>query len=247
MYIYILIIIIVIILFSILYYKTYYDIYDFSNLINIFFDKYCNQPAIFNSNDFQWTKKFRDNYQIIKNEYFTYSENNYIPLYKQLTKTVTWCDNRNKWRALYLRAFNVDTKLAKYFPKTMELINKIPCTLAFFSVLEPGAKLSPHVGIYKGVIRYHLGLKVPKEFHKCFINVDGKNLYWEEGKDIMFDDMFTHYVENDTNEERIVLFLDIKRDFNNIFLNSLNTILLYYIKSNDLLNDTVTNINKYSI
>jgi beta-hydroxylase len=129
----------------------------------------------------------------------------------------------------------------------MELINKIPCTLAFFSVLEPGAKLSPHVGIYKGVIRYHLGLKVPKEFHKCFINVDGKNLYWEEGKDIMFDDMFTHYVENDTNEERIVLFLDIKRDFNNIFLNSLNTILLYYIKSNDLLNDTVTNINKYSI
>lgn len=248
MYIFILIIIIVLLI-CFIYYQFNYKSFNTIDIFNDLFNKYCTEPPIFDPKTFTWTQTFRDNYQIIKNEYIQYSKLYNTPLNKELNTFVGRCDIDNKWRTLYLRAFTKDTNLIKYFPKTMELINKIPnnsCTLAFFSILEPGAKLSPHIGIYKGVIRYHLGLKVPKEIFKCFINIEGNNLFWQEGQDIMFDDMFTHYVENNTNEERIILFLDIKRDFKNPLLNLLNTILLYIFKSNDVLNDTLNNINNYS-
>lgn len=132
------------------------------------------------------------------------------------------------------------------FPNTMKLVNKCPCTLAFFSVFEPGTKLEPHIGLYKGVMRYHLPIIVPDDFEKCFINVDGNVLHWREGEDLMFDDTFLHHAENNSNERRVVLFLDIKRDFNNIFINMLNSLILKCIKSNDAVKDTVDKANLIS-
>jgi beta-hydroxylase len=179
----------------------------------------------------------------IRDEYLWYSNKFDIPLHNKISAITSLCDNKNKWKTLYLRAFNIDTEISKFFPMTMKLINMCPCTLAFFSVLEPNAKLSPHVGIYKGVIRYHLGLIIPDEWYKCFINVNGQILYWREGDDIMFDDMFMHSVENNTTQQRVILFMDIKRDFHNIFLNILNTVFLNFIKSNDALKTTIGNAN----
>ena len=41
---------------------------------------------------------------------------------------------------------------------------------------------------------------------------------WNEGKDVIFDDMYSHYVMNNTKTTRVVLFLDILKDFNNKFI-----------------------------
>lgn len=221
------------------------NIYRFAEKINSIFTKYCHDPVVFNPKDFPWTENFRTNWQNIRNEYLDYVKTNVVPTHSEINSIVASCDKKNGWKTLYLRAFGIDTKIASQFPKTMELINTAPCTLAFFSVLEPGAKLVPHVGIYKGVIRYHLGLIIPTNWSKCFINVDGHVLNWLEGSDIMFDDMFIHYVQNNTNEPRVILFLDIKRDFHNYFLNKANDLFLKFIKSNDVLNDTVDNVNLF--
>ena len=245
-YIIIFLMIIAMIIISVYYVFKNENIYWLVNKINNVFTSYCKDPAIFNPNDFDWTKNFRLKWKDVRNEYLSYTTHHIVPNHKSINSTVASCDLNNSWKTLYLRAYGVDTKLAKYFPKTMDLINQCPCTLAFFSLLEPGAKLNPHTGIYKGVIRYHLGLIVPEQWTKCFINIDGKNLYWREGEDIMFDDMYTHYVENNTNQQRVILFLDIKRDFHNIFLNCMNSIFLRFIKSNDVLNNTITNINEYA-
>src|SRR5205085_4621122 len=139
------------------------------------------------------------------------------------------CNIKGDLKTDFLRAYGVDTNLTKLFPKTMELINMAPCTLAFFSVLEPWTKLAPHVGVYKGVIRYHLSLIVPDQWNKCFINVNGKFLHWRQGQDMLFDDLFLHYVENNTDQRRVVLFLDIKRDFRNPLINLINSIFLRFI------------------
>ena len=245
-YVYIIIIILLIILIIIiLHLSAQYKIYNYANILNKIFIKYCHDPAVFDPTKFNWTSNFRKNYDRIRGEYLMYSQNHYIPNHNQINKYVASCDTTNSWKTLYLRAYNKNTHIAKYFPITMKLINLCPCTLAFFSILKPGAKLSPHVGIYKGVIRYHLSLIVPKEWNKCYININGIILNWIEGSDIMFDDMFPHYVENNTNETRVILFLDIKRDFHNIFLNCINTFFLNYVKSNDILNNTINNVNKY--
>ena len=224
--------------------------FDLMNTINEWMGSYCQDQAVFDPKDYKWTRIFRKNWRAIRNEYRQYvtkKGKNTIPYQREINEIIGDCDSQgNKWRTLYLRAYNRDTKLIQHFPFTKSLIDRIPCTLAYFSILEPGAKLDPHVGLYKGVVRYHLGLRVPKDNRKCYINVNNHFLHWEKGKDIMFDDTYLHYVENNTNEERIVLFLDIRRNFDNWIVDFINLCLLYFIKSNDILDQVIQKVNECS-
>jgi beta-hydroxylase len=113
-----------------------------------------------------------------------------------------------------------------------------------FSILEPGKEIPRHKGIYNGVIRYHLGLITDKtDNNKCFIMLNGTKYVWTEGEDVIFDDMYSHYVMNNTKTTRVVLFLDIMKDFNNIFINYVNKILSKYIKYNDTTKKIIKNSN----
>jgi aspartyl/asparaginyl beta-hydroxylase (cupin superfamily) len=230
----------------IMYYHVQYDVYDSINLINNLLTHYCEDQSVFNPKDFAWTKNFRSNWKNIRDEYLQYTKNNTVPLFKNINTVVARPDIHSKWKTLFLRAYGKNTNVCKHFPLTLKLINSCPCTLAYFSILEPGAQLEPHVGVYKGVIRYHLGLIIPEDWENCFLEVDNKKLYWHEGSDLMFDDMYEHYAQNNTDQPRIILFLDIQRDFKNVFINNLNKLFLKYIKSNDVLTETIDNINKYS-
>ena len=84
-------------------------------------------------------------------------------------------------------------------------------TTAMFSILSPRKHILDHRGPYKGVLRYHLGLIVPAEKEACRIRVGDDIRHWEEGKSLMFDDTFNHEVWNDTDETRVVLFVDVLR------------------------------------
>ena len=68
-----------------------------------------------------------------------------------------------------------------------------------------------HRGKHKGIIRYHLGLKVPQPVEQCYIQVDDQIAYWKEGESLIFDDTYYHEVWNNTDGYRAVLFLDIVR------------------------------------
>jgi len=43
-------------------------------------------------------------------------------------------------------------------------------------------------------------------------------VHWQEGRGELFDDTFLHYVHNDTDEYRMVLFLDVEKPINNWLL-----------------------------
>ena len=48
-------------------------------------------------------------------------------------------------------------------PKTTSILKGLGCVKsAYFSVLAPGKHIPPHKGPYKGILRYQLALKVPK-------------------------------------------------------------------------------------
>ena len=119
----------------------------------------------------------------------------------------------DKWRTYNLILFNRDvTTNTQKCPITTKLLKKVPgMQSALFSFMKPGAYVPPHNDPAKGVMRYHLALKVPKEREKCFINVDGRNYHWEEGKGVIFDDVYDHWVRNDSDETRVILFVDILR------------------------------------
>ena len=106
-------------------------------------------------------------------------------------------------------------------------------------------KLLPHYGPYNGILRYHLGLIIPKDKDNCFIMINNNKHVWSEGKDFLFDDTMIHHVENNTDEYRVILFIDIHRPFNNIFIEYINKILLYFSKFNTTVDTIVKNTNKF--
>jgi beta-hydroxylase len=97
-------------------------------------------------------------------------------------------------------------------PRTAALMEEIPgMKTAMFSILSPRKHILDHRGPYKGVLRYHLGLIVPEQEEACRIRVGDEIRHWEEGKSMIFDDTFNHEVWNDTDETRVVLFIDVLR------------------------------------
>ena len=91
-------------------------------------------------------------------------------------------------------------------PRTTELLERIPgMKTAMFSVLSPGKHISAHRGPYKGVLRYHLGLKIPEPRAGCRLRVGEEVRHWEEGGSLLFDDTFEHEAWNDTDGVRVVL------------------------------------------
>ena len=84
-------------------------------------------------------------------------------------------------------------------------------TTAMFSILSPRKHILDHRGPYKGVLRYHLGLIVPQRRAACRIRVGEDVRHWEQGKSMVFDDTYNHEVWNDTDETRVVLFVDVLR------------------------------------
>lgn len=96
-------------------------------------------------------------------------------------------------------------------PATCAALQRVPGVLqAFFSVLEPGKSVPLHDGPYVGYLRYHLGVRVPKD-DPPLIRVAGRKYVWKEGEGVMFDDSWPHEVINRSREPRIVLIVDVPR------------------------------------
>ena len=122
-------------------------------------------------------------------------------------------------------------------PKTTSILRGLGgVKSAYFSILAAGKHIPPHKGPYKGIIRYQLALSVPKN-GECKIIVDDKDCFWEEGKSVLFDDTYTHEVINNTNEVRIALLLDVKRELSG-FLKYYDIFVFKLIKSLVVLNNT---------
>jgi beta-hydroxylase len=84
-------------------------------------------------------------------------------------------------------------------------------TTALFSILAPHKHIGEHRGPYKGVLRYHLGLRIPEPTEACGIRVGGELAHWQEGHGLLFDDTYQHEAWNDTDGVRVVLFMDVIR------------------------------------
>lgn len=117
------------------------------------------------------------------------------------------------WKTYFFFAygFRSDANGARC-PRTAALLGSIPgLTTAFFSILSPGKHIGLHRGPWRGVLRYHLALKVPDPPSAAGITVDRETAHWEEGRSLLFDDGYDHEAWNDTDGVRVVLFVDVIR------------------------------------
>lgn len=162
---------------------------------------------------FEWHKILMAAYPKIRSELealLSHAET--IPNHQDIVEAIRTLTDDDKWLShfLYIYGRRFEKQCAEC-PQTTALLDEIPgMKTAFFSILSPGKRIPPHKGPYRGVMRYHLPLLVPSH-GDCAIRVHDEIAKFEEGVAIMFDDTYEHEVWNDTEETRVVLFLDIVR------------------------------------
>jgi hypothetical protein len=232
----------------------YMAVYPILTIINVILRMKLNNPPFIKniSEEFLDNHKFEESYQYIQNEYNSYNklykidclrENN--PGLSTLEKSNT---SNNCWRSLYLKKLGkVIPEMAQFFPKTIDLIQNDQIHTAFFSILDPNVEITPHTGYFKGYLRYHLGVIIPSKLDQNnnklspYIICGGEKYHWEEGKGVLFDDMYLHYVKNPTNETRVVLYLDVKRNNLNKVYQSLIDFGGYYVENSYILQKFLKN------
>lgn len=79
-----------------------------------------------------------------------------------------------------------------------------------FSRLAPHTHIEPHEGYAGDIFRLHYGLKVP-EGDQCYIRVGPETRSWKTGEFLMFSDLDNHEAWNNSDEERLVLIVDIPK------------------------------------
>ena len=163
---------------------------------------------------FPWVKHIEDNWMVIREELERVLEDHAaLPNFQEISKDQVGITDDDRWKTFFLYGYGFKAKLTtEMCPGTAALMEQIPgMKTAMFSILSPRKHILDHRGPYKGVLRYHLGLIVPREAEACRIRVGDDVRHWEEGKSLIFDDTFNHEVWNDTDETRVVLFVDVLR------------------------------------
>ena len=155
----------------------------------------------------QWSELLEKNVEAIKDEFFKSKVNSTIhPGNKLLT-------DKGLWSSITLiGAKGVDLNNSKSFPKTIELLSKMPVCRNFgfvaFSKLSPKTHIKAHTGSTNLRLRYHLGIQVPEpELVKIRVGEEKKS--WLQNKCIIFDDSFEHEVQHNGNQDRVVLIVDL--------------------------------------
>jgi beta-hydroxylase len=136
-----------------------------------------------------------------------------MPNFQDISKEQIGLSQDDGWKTFFFYAYGIKARAnCRRCPETTRVLKNMPgMKTAFFSILEPGKVLPPHHGLYKGVLRLHLGLLVPEPAEMCAIRVGSQTRHWQEGKVMIFDDTFEHEAWNRTDGLRVVLFVDIIR------------------------------------
>ena len=163
---------------------------------------------------FPWVAHIEENWEVIREELeAVLQDREALPNFQDISKDQIEITDDDRWKTFFLYGYGFEAKLGvEMCPRTAALMREIPgMTTAMISILSPRKHILDHRGPYKGVLRYHLGLIVPEDATACRIRVGDDVRHWEEGESMIFDDTFNHEVWNETDETRVVLFVDVLR------------------------------------
>jgi beta-hydroxylase len=163
---------------------------------------------------FPWTTRLEEHWQVIRQELDAVLERvDALPNFQDISTDQYNLTDDDQWKTFFLYGygFRSDANCARC-PQTDRLVRSIPgMQTAMFSIFGPHKRIPPHDGPYKGVVRFHLGLRVPADPNRAGIRVGPDIEHWTEGGSLVFDDTYEHEAWNDSDEYRVVLFVDFVR------------------------------------
>jgi len=193
------------------------------NLLMNLFSKLPNRPLL-NVDDIDELKILRDNWEVMRDEAMSLSEDGKIKAAEKLNDAGFNSFFRQGWTRFYVKWYSdpLPSALAQC-PKTVEILQQTPSIkAAMFASLPAGGSLNAHRDPFAGSLRYHLGLLTPNS-DDCYILVDGQRHSWRDGKDVLFDETYIHEAHNNTDENRIILFCDVERPMRNQWVRRFNS------------------------
>jgi aspartate beta-hydroxylase len=121
------------------------------------------------------------------------------------------------WRMFTMKAYGHDVPENQLIcPVTTSIVKQCPNVLsASFSFLAPGKHIPVHRGPFRGIVRFHLGLSMPRKADGdlgAVLWVDGVPHYLDDGDTLLWDDTYPHEVLNATDKVRIAMLLDVWRE-----------------------------------
>ena len=190
------------------------------DVVRSVYDARIDTPAILDTNlYFPAAKDFVAKWQDIRDEALAVRRNlNNVPRFHELMKEqadISANDGRD-WRMFIMRAYGIDVpdNLARC-PTISGLIADRPevmsCALSF---LAPGKHVPKHRGPFRGILRFHLILAMPRTPSgdvAAVLEIDDKPYRLADGDCLLWDDTFPHEVWNKSEEVRIALLLDVWR------------------------------------
>jgi aspartate beta-hydroxylase len=197
---------------------TFYD--NVRDAVRSIYDKRIDTPAVLDPNYFfPGAPEFCTRWQDIRREAIAIGANlNKVPRFHDLMKEqadISANDGRD-WRMFIMRAYGVDVpeNLGRC-PTVAALLERFPDVKSCaFSFLAPGKHVPKHRGPFRGILRFHLMLTMPRMADGdigAILEIDGKPYRLADGESLLWDDTFPHEVWNRTDEVRIALLLDIWR------------------------------------
>jgi beta-hydroxylase len=199
---------------------------------------------ILDSSEFPWVSGFESQWRSIRDELDRLMRHpEEIPAFHQLSPDQKRVSKGDSWKtfAFYVFGIRLDENCERC-PETARALEQLPgLQNAWFSILAPRYHIPPHRGPTRAVVRGHLALQVPQDTQSCWLRVDEEIRCWEEGRCLMFDDTYEHEVRNDTDEVRVVLFVDVDRPSDRIG-SWFNKTLIMLIRSSAYVQDPLKNV-----
>ena len=197
---------------------TFYD--NARDVVRSLYDARIDTPPVLDTNlYFPAAKDFVSRWQTIRDEALELRRDlGRVPRFHELMKEqadISANDGRD-WRMFIMRAYGVDVpqNLARC-PTVASLIEDRDevksCVLSF---LAPGKHVPKHRGPFRGILRFHLMLTMPRTPEgdvAAVLEIDGQPYRLSDGDCLLWDDTFPHEVWNNSDEVRIALLLDVWR------------------------------------
>jgi beta-hydroxylase len=200
-----------------------------------------------NPSEFEWVARLEAGWADIRAELDAvldrYRE---FPNFQSITPDVGTITDDDNWKSYFFFGFgHRGTENLASCPRTAELLDQVPgLTTAFFSIMAPGKHVPEHRGPYRGVLRYHLGLRIPDPPGSAGIRVGSEVRHWTNGGSLLFDDCYPHSVWNDGDDVRVVLFIDVQRPMRGLAA-SFNRVVIKLIKHSPFIRQAKRNYDDW--
>ncbi|MFL6690219.1 MAG: aspartyl/asparaginyl beta-hydroxylase domain-containing protein [Alphaproteobacteria bacterium] len=153
------------------------------------------------------------------------------------------------WRMYMMKAYgHVSQQNLARCPTMAALLEDCPEVLsATYSFLAPGKHVPEHRGPFRGVLRFHLGLSMPRDANGnlgAILWIDHKPHLLDNGECLLWDDTYPHELLNTTDQVRAVLLLDVWRPKMPADMKALSSVIVGGMRAVTAMNEARANLSQ---